>query len=72
MRVILAVCSLIILWPWLAATVLTVAFVGVPWEVLQRGWAVPVWTSLIISPAAFILLAWHFRYATKDDLKRLS
>jgi hypothetical protein len=64
-RIILMICGLLISWPWLAAAALTVALLFVPAEVVQKGWALPVWTSLAIPLAVVALLVSSF-----DELAR--
>ena len=56
-RIILMSCGLLIFWPWLAATALTAASLFFPAELVQKGWALPVWTSLAIPLAVVVLLA---------------
>jgi hypothetical protein len=64
-RIILMICGLLIFWPWLAATALTAASLFFPAELVQKGWALPVWTSPAIPLAVVALLACGF-----DDLIR--
>jgi hypothetical protein len=60
-RSVLVVSSLVILWPWLAATALTVASLFLPAQTVQQVWAVPVWTSLAVPLCVALLLACGFR-----------
>jgi hypothetical protein len=62
-RIISMISWLLIFWPWLAATALTVASLFLPAELVQKGWALPLWTSLAIPLAVVVLLASGF-----DDL----
>jgi len=55
-RIILMTCGVLISWPWLVATVLTVTSLFLPAQLVQRGWALPVWTSLAIPLAVVALL----------------
>jgi hypothetical protein len=64
-RLILMVCWFLIFWPWLAATALTLASLFFPAEFVQKGWALPLWTSPAIPLAVVVLLASGF-----DDLAR--
>jgi len=59
-RIILMICGLLIFWPWPAATALTVAALFLPPELVQKGWALPVWTSLAIPLAVVALLSSGF------------
>lgn len=69
-RTLFAVCGLLIFWPWLAATALTVASLVLPADAVQKAWACPVWTSLAIPLAVVMLLAWRFREASREVLKK--
>ena len=60
MRLILVICGLLIFWPWLAATALTVAWFFLPAEAVQNAWAVPLWTILAIPPTVVVLLVSAF------------
>jgi hypothetical protein len=55
-RFLLLVCGLLIFWPWLAATALTIASLGLPPDIVQKAWAWPAWTSLAIPVAVLALL----------------
>jgi hypothetical protein len=46
----------IVFWPWVAATVLTMASLVLPTNIIQQAWAVPMWTSLAIPLAVVLLL----------------
>jgi Glycosyltransferase family 87 len=59
-RITLLASSLIISWPWLAATGLTVASLFLPAQLVQQAWAVPVWTSLAIPLCVALLLVCGF------------
>ena len=59
------VASVVILaWPWLAATGLTVFSLFMPAQWVQQGWAVPVWTSLAIPLCVVLLLVCGLRDLT--------
>ncbi|HXR15627.1 MAG TPA: glycosyltransferase 87 family protein [Terriglobales bacterium] len=66
-RTLLMVCGLLIFWPWLAATALTIASLGLPANTVQKAWAWPVWTSLAIPLAVVVLLASGFRDFTRAE-----
>jgi hypothetical protein len=66
-RVILMICGLLIFWPWLAATALTVAWLFLPAQLVQEGWALPVWTSLASPLTVLLLLACDFGGFTKAN-----
>jgi hypothetical protein len=57
MRATCVISALLVLWPWLAAVVLTVASFFVSAERVQNAWAVPLWTSLAVPPGILLLLA---------------
>jgi Glycosyltransferase family 87 len=59
-RIILWVCGLLIVWPWLAATALTIASLSLPADTVQKAWTFPVWTTLAIPLAVVMLLAGRF------------
>jgi hypothetical protein len=59
-RVMFTICALMISWPWLAATALTIASLGLRADVVQKAWALPVWTSLAIPLTVTALLASGF------------
>jgi hypothetical protein len=65
LRTLVMVCGLLIFWPWLAATALTLASLGLPPDTVQKAWASPVWTSLAIPLAVAVLLASDFRDFTR-------
>jgi hypothetical protein len=60
-RIIFMACGFLIMWPWLAATALTITSLGLPADALQKTWASPVWTSLAIPLAVVVLLTSGFR-----------
>jgi len=60
-RAVFTGCIAVIIWPWLAATALTMASLVLPTNMIQQAWAVPVWTSLAIPLAVLLLLAVSFR-----------
>jgi hypothetical protein len=60
-RMLLMVCGLLIFWPWLAASTLTLASLRLPMDAIQKAWAWPMWTSFAIPLAVAVLLAVGFR-----------
>ncbi len=64
-RILLRVCGLLIFWPWLAASALTLAWLRLSADVIQKAWAWPVWTTFAIPPAVAVLLAVGFREFTR-------
>jgi hypothetical protein len=56
-RILFMICGLLISWPWLAATALTIASLSLPADAVLKAWALPVWTSLAIPIAVAALLA---------------
>jgi hypothetical protein len=55
-RMVLVASSLIVSWPWMAATGLVLASLFLPTRLVQQAWAVPVWTSLVIPLCVTLLL----------------
>jgi hypothetical protein len=72
MRLILMICGLLIFWPWLAASALTIAWLFLPAEAVQNAWAVPLWTILAIPPTVVALLASSIGEFTKASLAQQS
>ena len=60
LRASLTIAALIVFWPWLAALAITLAALFVPAEALQRAWTLPLYTSLAIPLAMFVLVAYVF------------
>jgi len=59
-RAVTFVAAGLLLWPWLAAFVLCVAFAALPPNIVQQGWAMPLYTSLgiplgVLATLAFLL-----------------
>jgi len=50
------ICTLLILWPWLATGALTLASLVLPSATVQKGWALPLYSSLAIPPAVVVVL----------------
>lgn len=50
--------GLMIAWPWVATLGLTLAATVLPAITVQRGWTLPLWTSLFIPPAVLALLGY--------------
>jgi hypothetical protein len=64
-RILIVICGLLIFWPWLAASALTLASLCLSTDVVQKAWAWPVWTTFAIPLAVAVLLAVGFREFTK-------
>jgi Glycosyltransferase family 87 len=47
----------LMVWPWLAALALSLAFLIAPTELAQKYWAAPLWTSMTIPLGVLLLLA---------------
>ena len=56
-RIIALLASVLILWPWLWAVALTGASLFLPSESVQKAWAVPVYTSVVIPIAVVAVLS---------------
>ena len=68
-----AVCMLtvaIVGWPWLAALGLTLANMAIPAPSVQRGWAIPLYTSLAIPLVLIVHLASLLTRAARDQIAR--
>ena len=59
-RAPLAIATLIIFWPWLAALAITMAALFFPAEALQRAWTLPLYTSPAIPLAVLLLVVYVF------------
>jgi hypothetical protein len=58
LRAACALAGSIFCWPWLAALALTFASLILPPPVVQRAWAVPLWTILFVPFSVILLLGW--------------
>jgi hypothetical protein len=56
-RMLSMTCGLLLFWPWLAATALTIVSIGWSADAALQAWAVPVWTMVVIPLAVLMLLA---------------
>jgi Glycosyltransferase family 87 len=54
-------------WGWIAAFALTVASLFTPPATIQRAWAVPLWSELVIAPAFLLVLGIPLAHARKTD-----
>jgi hypothetical protein len=59
-RAAVAICGLALFWPWLAAMALLAASIFLPAESVQRGWVLPLYTSVAIPVAVLALLVCSF------------
>jgi glycosyl transferase family 87 len=71
-RVSLAIATLIVFWPWLAALGITVAWLFSSADTLQRAWTLPLYTSLAIPLAVFALMAYLFKELWQAEMKAAS
>ena len=55
-RFLTAAAALSVLWPWVGAGSLVIALLFLPGAVVQRAWAVPLFTTLAIPVTLFALL----------------
>jgi hypothetical protein len=51
----------LVFWPWLAALGITVASLFYPSATVQRAWALPLYTSVVVPLAVFALMALAFK-----------
>lgn len=56
-RLVFLISGLLVFWPWIAAVALTIASVFLPPQLVQKAWALPIYTSLAIPVAIVALLA---------------
>jgi hypothetical protein len=56
LRFLLLLAGISVIWPWLAATALVIAALFLPAGTVQRGWAMPLYTSILIPIAIAGLL----------------
>jgi hypothetical protein len=47
----------LVVWPWLTASALSLAWLLLPAELVQKAWAIPLWTSLTVPLGLLLLLA---------------
>jgi len=59
------VCALAVGWPWLAALGLALASFVLPAESVQKAWALPLYSSLVIPVAVLLPLVYGFRMLAK-------
>ena len=59
-RVLVAMCGLTLLWPWLAAVALVASSFFISAESLQEGWALPLYTNMVIPVAVLAVLGAGF------------
>jgi hypothetical protein len=63
-RTVALIAGLLISWPWLAAVFLTMASMFLPNESVQKAWAVPLYSSLMIPIGVVMLLSLLAKVAT--------
>lgn len=66
-RLLCIILGLLIIWPWLAALVLSLASLLPPSGLVQKAWAAPLWTSITIPVGVLLLLA-RFAWLTAPSL----
>jgi len=59
-RAITLISAFPVVWPWIAAIVLTLVSFFLPPDSVQQAWALPLYSSLVIPPAVTILMVLHF------------
>ena len=69
-RIMLRDLRLLIFWPWLAATALTAASLFLPAELVQKAWALPLWTNLAIPLAVVVLLGSVFDGLAQSGIEK--
>jgi len=55
-RLLVAVTALAVAWPWIAASLLVIALVLFPGPVVQKAWALPIYTSIAIPATVLAML----------------
>jgi hypothetical protein len=55
-RLFLGLAAVCVAWPWIAAMALAIALLFLPAAIVLRGWAMPLYTSLIVPIAVLLLL----------------
>jgi hypothetical protein len=56
-RLLCAISGLLMVWPWLAALILSLSWIVLPADLVQKAWAAPLWTSMAIPVGVLMLLA---------------
>jgi len=56
-RLLCVISGLLIAWPWLAALTLSLSWIFLPAEFVQKAWSAPLWTSLAIPLGVLLLMA---------------
>jgi hypothetical protein len=59
-RIVLAIAAGMFFWPWVAALGITAAAPFLPEAELQKAWTIPLYTSVTIPVAVFVLVAFAF------------
>lgn len=55
-RLLCAISGSLMVWPWLAAFTLSLGWVVLPADLVQKAWAAPLWTSMAIPVGVLMLL----------------
>ena len=66
-RIVALGSACLISWPWLAAASLTMAAIFLPAQTMQRAWAVPLYTSVVIPIAVVVLVTVAHRECANTD-----
>jgi len=66
-RFLFSATGLVVVWPWLAAALLTIALVFLPASTVQRAWVVPLYTSLAI-PVMVLALVLQLRTTLRSGV----
>lgn len=56
-RLLCVISGLLMVWPWLAAVLLSFSWIALPADLVQKAWAAPLWTSMAIPVGVLMLLA---------------
>lgn len=68
MRFLVAITAIAVSWPWLAALLLVIALTFLPAAMVQRAWAVPLYTSLAIPITTLALVVAGRRVLCSKDV----
>ena len=64
MRVVFSITATLLLWPWISSSILAGLSFVLPWETIDRAWAIPSWTVIQtpVAVAALTLVLYYQRY----------
>ncbi len=66
-RLILGITGALVVWPWVSGSVLAAASFFAPQATVERGWAMPFWTSLVIPVGVAALMLLHASQQTLES-----